>query len=37
MEGDKREAQRARRVNRNMQQCKVGEGETSRKSQTPGM
>ena len=35
--GDRREAQKARRVNGNMQQCLVGGGGTSRKSQKPGI
>jgi hypothetical protein len=33
----RREAQRARRMNRNMQQSGVGDGGITRKSQTPGM
>ena len=35
--GDRREAQRARRINKNMHQCGVEDRGTSKKSQAPGM
>ena len=35
--GDRREVHRANRMNRSIQQCGVGIGETARKSQTSGM
>ena len=35
--GDRREAQMARRMNRNMQQCRVMVVGTTRKYQTPGI